>query len=75
MSLLIPAGWESLGAGGPEGNQEARPASSSLKIDGAVEANRQAGERVRVALAAHSDKPGHAEKGSYPLLTTPGFGY
>lgn len=61
MSLLIPAGWDSLGADGPEGNQEARPAIQTLQMDDArveIRVDRpvvDAGQRVRVALAAYSD--------------------
>ncbi len=60
MSVLIPASWDSLGADGPEGNQEARPALSTLDLGDAkvtISVDRpivDVGERVRVALAAES---------------------
>ena len=60
MSILIPASWDSLGADGPEGSQEARPALQTLDLGDAkvtISVDRpivDVGERVRVALAAES---------------------
>ncbi len=61
MSILVPAAWGPLGAGGPEGTQTAQPAYRSLKAGDAqvsVSVDRtavEAGDRVTVELVGVAD--------------------
>lgn len=61
MSLLIPAAWVPLGAGGPDGSEPSRPALRTLETDGArvsIRVDRtavEAGERVTVELVGVAD--------------------